>query len=49
MIWYIISKVNAKKRFDNFDNGIKFFNQIKSDDMKLEVAEKTKKICLNQI
>ena len=32
---------NTKKRFDNFNSGIKLFRKIKFSEMKLEEAKKT--------
>ena len=46
---YYFKGNTAIKRFDDFDNGIKFFNKIKSGDIKLEELKRLKKLCFNQI
>ena len=37
---YYFKGNTARKRFDNFNNGIKLFEKIKSGEMKLEEAKK---------
>ena len=39
---------STRKRFDDFNNGIKLFEKIRSGKMKLEEA-KNCRMCLNQI
>ena len=46
MIWYIIFKILLlKKKFNDFDNGIKRFRKIKSGDLNLNIFKKN----LNEI
>ena len=45
---YQIKGDSSRKRFHDFENGIKIFEKIKSGDIKLEET-KNIKICLNQI
>ena len=40
--------LNFRKRFDDFENGIKLFEKMKSGNIELEEA-KNCKMCLNQI
>ena len=38
---YFFKDNSTRKRFDNFNNGIKLFRKIRSGEIKLEEAKKT--------